>query len=91
MALITDAGKQVFTKAQETCANLGRVMMPLGVPLDEVGIPPTKQFKFECIHAYEAVPTGQDTYKIHLATAGMLGPRERVCPAPTCPLAHLPI
>ena len=29
--MVTDAGKQVFAKANGTCAKLGRVMMPLGV------------------------------------------------------------
>jgi hypothetical protein len=88
--VITDAGKQVFAKAQETCAKLGRVMMPLGVPSDEVGIPPRKQLKFECILAYEVAPNGQDTYRIHVPTGVMLGPSERMCPAPTCPIKNPP-
>lgn len=84
--VITDAGKEVFAKADGTCAKLGRAMMPQGVPPEEVGIPFGKQFKFECILAYEIVPSGQGTYTIHVPTEKMLAPVDRVCPPPTCPI-----
>jgi hypothetical protein len=86
--MITDAGKQVFAKAEETCAKLGRVMVPLGVLSDEIGIPPGKQLKFECILAYEVVPNGQDSYNIHVPTGEMMRPSERTCPAPSCPIKN---
>lgn len=60
--VITDAGKEVWAKAYETCAKLGRAMHPLGVPPEEVGIDWGKQFKFECRLAYEIVPSARDTY-----------------------------
>jgi hypothetical protein len=84
--MVTDAGKQVFAKANETCAKLGRTMMPLGVPPEEAGIDFGKQFKFECILAYEIVPGGQGTYTIHVPSEKMLAPVDRVCPLPTCPI-----
>ena len=43
--VVTDAGKQEYSKAKETCAKLGRKMMSLGVPPEEVGIASGKQFK----------------------------------------------
>jgi hypothetical protein len=84
--MVTDAGKQVFAKANETCAKLGRTMMPRGVPPEEAGIDFGKQFKFECILAYEIVPSGQGTYTIHVPSEKMLAPVDRVCPPPTCPI-----
>jgi hypothetical protein len=65
-------------------------MMPLGVTAEEAEIDFGKQFKFECVIAYEIVPGGQDTYQIHVPTGEMLGPSERVCPAPTCPFKNPP-
>jgi hypothetical protein len=84
--MVTDAGKQVFAKANETCAKLGRTMMPLGVPPEEAGIDFGKQFKFECLLAHEIVPSGQGTYTIHVPTEKMLGPVDRVSPPPTYPI-----
>jgi hypothetical protein len=60
--------------------------MPLGVPPEEVAIDFGKQFKFECILAYEIVPSGQGTYTIHVPTEKMLAPVDRVCPPPRCPI-----
>jgi hypothetical protein len=79
--VITDAGKQVFAKAHETCAKLGRILRPLGVPPEEVGIDWGKQFKFECVLAYEIVPSGRGTYTMWV-------PTEKIVPPPairTCP------
>lgn len=45
-----------------------------------------KQFKFECVLAYEIVPNGQGTYTIHVPTEKMLAPVDRVCPPHTCPI-----
>jgi hypothetical protein len=84
--MVSDAGAQVFAKANEICATLGRMMMPLGVPSEEAGIAPGKQFEFECILAYEIVPSSQGTYTIHVPTDMMLAPAEKVCPPPTCPI-----
>ena len=79
--VVTDAGKQEYSKANETCAKLGRKMMPLGVPPEEVGIASGKQFKFECILAYEIVPSGRGTYTIHVPTKMMMLARaERMGP-----------
>jgi hypothetical protein len=88
--MITNAGKQVFDKAGEACTKLGRIMMPLGVPSSEVGIPLEKQFRFECILAYEIVPSARETYTIHVPTKEMLAPIERVCPPDTCPFKSPP-
>jgi len=88
--VIADAGKQVFAKAGETCAKLGRTMMPLGVTPQEAAIPLGKQFKFECILPYEIVPSGQGAYTIHVPTEKMLAPIDRVCPPPRCPIKPPP-
>jgi hypothetical protein len=92
--MITDAGKQVFAEANETCAKLGRTMMPLGVPPEEAEVDFGKQFKFECIRGYEIVPSAQGTYTIHVPTKTMLAPIDRVCSPPTCtikvPVTQLP-
>ena len=68
--------------------------MPLAVPLEEAGISFEKQFKFECIPAYEIVPSGEGTYTIHVPTEMILAPADRVCPPSTCllkvPVTQLP-
>lgn len=79
--VITDAGKQMFTKAGQACAKLGRTMRPLGVPPEEVGIDWEKQFKFECLLAYEIVPSARGTHTMWV-------PTEKIVPPPairTCP------
>jgi hypothetical protein len=78
--VITDGGKQVFAKAGETCAKVGRMLRP-GVPPEEVEIPPGKRYRFECILAYEIVPSGRGTYTMWV-------PTEKIVPPPairTCP------
>ncbi len=84
--VITDAGKHVFAEASATCAQEGRTAIPLAVPPEEAEIPFEKRFKFECILAYEIVPSGQGTYTIHVPSDKMLAPIDRVCPPATCPL-----
>jgi hypothetical protein len=84
--VITDAGKHVFAEAETTCAQEGRTAMPLAVPPEEAEIPFEQQFKFQCILAYEIVPSGEGTYTIHVPTEKMLVPADRVCPPAKCPL-----
>lgn len=87
--VITDGGKQVWAKAYETCARLGRAVHPLGVPPEEVGIDWRKQFKFECRLAYEIVPSGGGTYTMWVPTERLvLPPAIRTCP--TCKFTVAP-
>lgn len=87
--VITDAGKEVWAKAYETCAKLGRAMHPLGVPPEEVGIDWGKQFKFECRLAYEIVPSARDTYAMWVPTEKIMPPPAiRTCP--TCKFTVAP-
>jgi hypothetical protein len=84
---VTDAGKQAFAKAKETCAKLVKTLRPLGIPSKEVKISPGKQFKFECIVAYEIVPSGPGTYTMWV-------PTERIAPPPViivCPPCKVPV
>ena len=83
---ILDVRDQVFAGAYRVCAKLGRKMLPLGVPLQDSEAPEKNLFNFECILAYEVVPTGQETYTIHVPTAMMLAPADRLCPPPNCPI-----
>jgi len=81
--VITDGGKQVWAKAYETCARLGRVMHLLGVPPEEVGIDWRKQFKFECRLAYEIIASGRGTYTMWVPTE-MIVPSPAIRTCPTC-------
>lgn len=70
--IVTAPPSQLFDKAKETCAKLGRKATEMSFQIGTtVEHPRYEQIKFECLSAYEIVPVGEDSYKIWVPTDEM--------------------
>jgi hypothetical protein len=69
--VVTAEGKQLYAKANETCAKLGRTMVPLPMPPPN-SANPRQQLKFECMSPFEIVPVDQHSYRVWVPTSTYL-------------------
>src|ERR1700739_1137984 len=85
--VVTASPKQVFAKANETCAKLGRTVTSLAIPgEDNVSGVRYWHAKVECLSPYAIVSVEKDSYKIWVPTSEI--PSEDGCE--TCVLPHPP-
>lgn len=68
--MVTAPPSQVFVKANETCAKLGRLVTSPSIQTGtNVGYSRYEQIKFQCMSAYEVVPVDKNSYKIWVPTS----------------------